>query len=52
MKKILSIFALAAAMSLSASAQGLGDLLGGLTSNSTVNDILGSLGNVLYRRCY
>ena len=48
MKKILSIFALAAAMSLSASAQGLGDLLGGLTSNSTVNDILGSLGNVIY----
>ena len=48
MKKILSILALAAAMSFSASAQGLGDLLGGLTNNSTVNDILGNLGNVIY----
>ena len=48
MKKILSILALAAAMSFSASAQGLGDLLGGLTGNSTVSDILGSLGNVIY----
>ena len=48
MKKILSILALAAAMSFSASAQGLGDLLGGLTGNSTVDDLLGSLGNIIY----
>lgn len=48
MKKLLSILALAAAMSFSASAQGLGDILGGLTNNSTVNDILGNLGNVIY----
>lgn len=48
MKKLLSILALAAAMSFSASAQGLGDLLGGLTNNSTVNDILGALGNTVY----
>ena len=48
MKKILSILAIAAAMSFSASAQGLGDLLGGLTGNSTVDDLLGSLGNIIY----
>lgn len=48
MKKIFSIIALAAAFSFGASAQGLGDILGGLTNNSTVNDILGSLGNVIY----
>ena len=48
MKKILSILALTAAMSFSASAQGLGDLLGGLTGNSTVDDLLGSLGNIIY----
>lgn len=48
MKRILSILALAAAMNFSASAQSLGDILGGLTSNSTVSDILGSLGNVIY----
>jgi len=48
MKRILSLIALAAAFSFSASAQGLGDILGSLTGNKTVDDVLGSLGNVIY----
>ena len=42
------MIALAAAFSFSASAQGLGDILGSLTGNQTVNDVLGSLGNIIY----
>ena len=48
MKRIITLLALAAAVSFSASAQGLGDILGSLTGNKTVDDVLGSLGNVIY----
>ena len=49
MKKILSLIVLAAAFSLGASAQsGLGSLLGGLGSDSTVGSILEGLSGVVY----
>ena len=48
MKRIFTIIALAAAVSVSASAQGLGDILGSLTGNKTVDDVLGNLGNIIY----
>ena len=48
MKRFFTLIALAAAVSVSASAQGLGDILGSLTGNKTVDDVLGSLGNIIY----
>lgn len=47
MKRIITLLALAAAMSFSASAQSLGDILGSLTGNKTVDDVLSSLGDII-----
>ena len=47
MKKLITLFALAA-LGLSAQAQSLGSLLGGLTNNETVGNIIGAVTNTIY----